>query len=471
VAGTKGQLLPVPHSEDAEQALIGGLMLDRSAWIDVDGLLKPADFYLPQHQVIFEAIEGLARADQTADIVTVMESMTRAGTLTEAGGLTYLGQLQRDTPGASNALQYARIVKDRAVRREMIQLGRRMAAMASLGFEREELDALQAEILNVTTERTTADPVQLFRGITAYIDEIDARAQRGDRLIGPSTGFEDLDKITLGFEPGTLWYIGARPSMGKTSLAIKIAERMALQRKEPVAFFSAEMPASQIYDRLLANTMPSPLTDIRSGQLSDPQWTSLTRAVKATHDKPFYIDDTPNISIGEFRAKARRLHQKYKLKLIVVDYLQLMAAPGNDENAIITNISKGLKATAKELGCTVFALAQLNREVEKRDSKRPFLSDLRGSGSVEQDGDVIGFLWADDINRPYRNLNLAKHRNGALGDIQLSWSPQTVCFDDVDHQQQIEWGKQEQAERDSRKPKRRARNPLDGADKRAGTDD
>lgn len=462
--------LPAPQSAEAEASLLGGLMLDRSAFIDVDGLLKPADFYQPQHRVIFEAIESLARADQPFDIVTVHEALVRFGAAEEAGGLPYLGGLTRDTPGASNALSYAKIVKDRALRRELIDYGRRLAALAMLGFEREELDAMQAEILNLTSDRMTRGPVQVYRDIGRYLDELDARGKRGDRLIGPSSGFEDIDKITLGLEPGTLWYIGARPSMGKTALALKIAERCSIARSDPGLFFSAEMPADQLYDRLFANMMPSPMTDVRSGQLSDSQWEAITRAQKKLHERPLYIDDTQSIHVHEIRARARRVHQRAKLKYIIVDYLQLLDGPGKDDSARVSYVSKHLKGLAKELNVCLICLAQLNREVEKRDSKRPYLSDLRDSGSIEQDGDVIGFLWVDDTKRPYRNLSFDKNRNGPKGDVQLSWSPNTVTFDDVDHQQQIEWGQQEQAERDSRKPKRRARNPLGGADKRAGTD-
>jgi replicative DNA helicase len=468
-------VLEPPHSVEAEQSLLGGLMLDRTAVLEVGDLLLPEHFFRPDHQLIFEAILALSDMNQPCDPVTVSDRLQKINRLQEVGGLAYLGGLTRDTPGAGNARAYAEIVKERATRRQLILYGRELMALGQLGFEREELDHAQQSVLDITTEKVSQGFKAVHELWANYSDVVDARGARGTHLVGPSTGFSELDRFTLGLEPGTLWLVAARPSVGKTSLVCGMLERVALAGGA-AGMFSLEMPKEQLFDRMTASLGLIDLRDVRSGQMTDDQWTRMTGVAKKLHGIPLYIDDTAGISIGEIRARARRLKHRLaqegkKLVCIAVDYLQLVKGTGMNPNERVSSVSQGLKNLAKELGIAVLALSQLSRDVEKREDKKPVMSDLRDSGSLEQDADIILFLWRKDgIDQGVRPGNIAKNRNGETGDLVLGFEAKYTRFDSLDAQSSMSFWK---GEEDARKPRKgKYVSPEDSAaDRRAGGND
>ncbi len=437
------QLRTPPHSVEAEQAVLGGLLLDTTAWDQVADCAGAEDFYRPDHRLIFEAIGELVAESQAIDAVTVSERLERRGQLQAAGGLAYLSTLVRDTPTAANVRAYAQIVRERALLRSLISAGN---SIASSVFSDEGLSA--RELVNLAEQRVFAiaergarrsEGAQSVRSmLPELIDKIDDWHSNPDKLRGTLTGFTDFDKRTGGLRGGDLVIVAGRPGMGKSTLAINMAENVALDEKVRGAalIFSMEMPSDQLMMRMLSSVGGVPLHDIRSGRISDEDWVRITSATSHLAEARIYIDETPGLSPTELRSRARRVKREHGLDLIVVDYLQLMQVPGSKENRAteISEISRGLKALAKELSVPVIALSQLNRSVEQREDKKPVMSDLRESGAIEQDADMILFISRDeyyDANTPNKGMaevNLAKHRNGEPGKFTLTFQGQFTRF-------------------------------------------
>jgi len=432
-----------PHSIEAEQAVLGGLMLDRAAWDNVGDVVTADDFFRPDHRIIFESIASLAGEAQPCDPVTVSEHLQRLGKLQDAGGLAYLGTLTRDTPGASNARAYAEIVKERALLRSLVTTGSEIAS--SVWNEegetaRELVEKAERRIFAIAEGSARGKGyVSAKQALPGLIDQIDDLYNNPNKPRGLPTGFIDFDSRTGGLRGGDLLIIAGRPSMGKSTLAINMAEHAALKEgiRASVAIFSLEMPAEQILTRMLASVGSVHLGNIRSGKLSEDDWPRITGATKQLQDAKIFIDDTAALTPTELRARARRIKREHGLDLIVIDYLQLMSVPGTKENRAteISEISRGLKALAKEINCPVIALSQLNRGVEQRENKKPVMSDLRESGAIEQDADMILLIYRDEVynkdtpKKGVADIDLAKHRNGETGDIRLTFRGQHSRFE------------------------------------------
>ncbi len=432
-----------PHSVEAEQAVLGGLMIDPVAWDNVADVITQADFYRPDHQLIFAAIGALAGEGKPCDVVTVSQQLERTGKLEPAGGLAYLSSVARDTPTAANARAYADIVRERSLLRQLIRAG---TDIASAVFNndgetaRELVDRAEQRVFDIAEgsfrKRDGAVPVrQLLPGV---IDQIDDWHNNPDKLRGLPTGFTDFDKLTGGLRPGDLMIVAGRPSMGKTTLAVNMAEYAAVHpgTRASVALFSMEMPAEQVITRMLSSIGGVPLNSLRSGRISDDDWVRITGATSQLSEAKIFVDETPALNPTELRARARRVKREHGLNLIVVDYLQLMYVPGTRENRAteIAEISRGLKALAKELQVPVIALSQLNRAVEQREHKRPVMSDLRESGSLEQDADLILLIYREEVydrnttKKGVAEIDLVKHRNGEIGTFLLTFQGQFTRF-------------------------------------------
>jgi replicative DNA helicase len=436
-SGTLEDIRTPPHSVEAEQAVLGGLLLDPVAWDNVADVVRSADFYRPDHRLIFEAI------GQPCDAVTVSEHLQRTQLLEEVGGIAYLGTLARDTPTAANVRAYASIVRERALLRKLIRAGSEIAAsvFGDEGLTASELvDQAEQRVFEIAEDGTRgAEGAQSAKALLpALIDQIDAWHSNPDSLRGLATGFHDFDKVTGGLRPGDLVIVAGRPSMGKTTLAVNMAENAALDRttQGSVVVFSMEMPADQVLTRMLSSVGNVPLNAIRSGRIADEDWVRLTSATGQLSQARIFIDETPALTPTDLRARARRIKREHGLHLIVVDYLQLMHVPGTRENRAteIAEISRGLKALAKELACPVIALSQLNRGVEQREHKRPVMSDLRESGSLEQDADMILLIYREEVydkntsKKGVAEIDLAKHRNGATANFQLTFQGEFSRF-------------------------------------------
>jgi len=432
-----------PHSVEAEQAVIGGLLLDTAAWDQVGDSVGADDFYRPDHRLIFDAISELVAESKAIDVVTVSEQLDRKGKLQDAGGLAYLSTLVRDTPTAANARAYAQIVRERALLRSLVSAGN---AIATSVFSDEGLSA--RDLVNQAEQRVfeiaergsrRTEGAQAVRAmLPGLIDKIDEWHSNPDGMRGVATGFVDFDKKTGGLRGGDLLIVAGRPSMGKTTLAINMAENVALDPnvKGSVLIFSMEMPSEQLMTRMLSSVGGVPLHDIRSGRISDQEWVRITSATSQLAEARIFIDESPGLTPTELRARARRVKREHGLDLVVVDYLQLMQVSGTKENRAteISEISRGLKALAKELNVPVIALSQLNRSVEQRENKKPVMSDLRESGAIEQDADMILFIYREEVydkNTPRKgeaDIDLAKHRNGETGYFTLTFQGQFTRF-------------------------------------------
>jgi replicative DNA helicase len=443
IAAVDGPLVP-PHSIEAEQAVIGGLLLDAAAWDNVADVTRPEDFYRPDHQAIFEAIGTLATGGKPCDVVTVSEQLERNGKLEEAGGLAYLSQIVRDTPSAANVRAYGEIVRERSLLRQLITAG---SEIASAPFQndgrtaRELVDEAERRVFEIaeggSRGRQGATAVRTL--LPGVIDQIDEAYSNPDSLRGLPTGFTDFDKMTGGLRPGDLVIVAGRPSMGKTTLAVNMAEYAALRasdKRASVAIFSMEMPSEQVITRMLSSVGGVPLQNLRGGRISDDDWVRITSATTQLSEAKIFVDETPALSPTELRARARRVKREHGLDLVVVDYLQLMQVPGNKENRAteISEISRGLKVLAKELACPVIALSQLNRGVEQRENKKPVMSDLRESGAIEQDADMILLIYREEVydrqttKKGIAEIDLVKHRNGEIGTFTLTFQGQFTRF-------------------------------------------
>ena len=437
-----GDLPAPPGSVEAEQALLGGLMLDNAAWDHVADALAQADFYRADHQLIFSAITYQAEHNQPFDAVTLAELLDKRGEITDVGGTAYLGSLVRDTPGAGNIRRYAEIIRERAVLRDLIRVGNEISASGYRPEGREISDLVdQAEqrVFEIAErgERPGTGYVRIGDRLTAVVDRLDILHQSSGSITGIPTGFNKFDELTAGLQPGDLIVVAGRPSMGKTSLAVNLAENAAFGHQMPVAIFSMEMSVDQIAFRMISSLGRVNQAHLRNGRFSDDDWPRIHGAIQQMSEAPIFIDDTPALTPTELRARARRIKSRHGLNLIVVDYLQLMQVSSQSENRAteISEVSRSLKALARELEVPVIALSQLNRSVEQRTDKKPVMSDLRESGAIEQDADLIVFIYREEVydqetpRKGMADINIAKQRNGPVGEFPLTFLGQFTKFE------------------------------------------
>ncbi|MCG6874056.1 MAG: replicative DNA helicase [Betaproteobacteria bacterium] len=434
-----------PHSIEAEQSVLGGLLLDNAAWDRVGDVLAVDDFYRDDHRRIFRHIAKLVEQNRPADVVTVSESIESSEDKDKTGGITYLGQLAQNTPSAHNIRRYAELVRERAVMRKLVTVGNEISdsALNPLGKEVGQLlDEAESRVFEIAEAGSRGrdgfrDIHQLLSQVMERVDMLYHRENPSD-ITGIPTGFNDLDQMTSGLQEGELVVVAGRPSMGKTALALNMGEHVAVENRLPVAVFSMEMSGTQLATRMLGSIGRLDQHKLRTGRLSDEDWNKLTNAVGKLHDAPIHIDETAALNALELRARARRLHRQYgKLGLIIVDYLQLMSASTQGENRAteISEISRSLKALSKELHVPVVALSQLNRSLEQRPNKRPVMSDLRESGAIEQDADLILFIYRDEVYNPdspdkgRAEIIIGKQRNGPIGTINLTFLGQYTRFE------------------------------------------
>jgi replicative DNA helicase len=441
------QLRVPPHSIEAESSVLGGLLLDNSAWDRMGDLLSDNDFYRHEHKLIFSAISTLINASKPADVITVFEQLQNQGKAEGMGGLGYLNSLAQYVPSSSNIRRYAEIVRERSILRKLVTASDEIAtnAFSPQGRAVEKiLDEAEQKIFNIGEEGSRMK--QGFQSMDTLVvdlmDRVQEMADNPNDITGVPTGFYDLDRMTSGLQAGDLVVLAARPSMGKTAFAINIAEHVALNEGLPVAVFSMEMGAAQLAVRVVGSIGRIDQGHLRTGKLTDEEWPRLTDAIERLRTVSLHIDETPGLTPSELRANARRLARKCgKLGLIVVDYLQLMSgssgSDGDNRATELGEISRGLKMLAKELQCPVIALSQLNRGVEQRTDKRPMMSDLRESGAIEQDADIIMFIYRDDYyNKDSKDPGVAeiiigKQRNGPTGAVRLTFLKPLTRFESL----------------------------------------
>ena len=434
-----------PHSIEAEQSVLGGLLLDNAAFDKIADLVGESDFYRDEHKRIYRQIRKLLERSKPVDVVTVAESLDLSGEGSETGGLAYLGELAANTPSAANIRRYAEIVRERAILRQLVTAGDEIAGSAfnPLGRDPKQLlDEAEAKVFAIAESgfrhQTGFQHINpLLTQVVERIQELHDRDNPSD-ITGVPTGYHDLDAKTSGLQPGDLLIVAGRPSMGKTSCALNMAEHVAIEVGLPVAVFSMEMGGAQLAMRMLSSVGKLDAHRVRTGRLNDDEWSRLSFALGKMHEAPLYIDETPALNPIDLRARARRLHRQCgKLGLIVIDYLQLMSSAGQGENRAteISEISRSLKSLAKELNVPVMALSQLNRSLEQRPNKRPVMSDLRESGAIEQDADVIMFIYRDEVYNPdtpdkgSAEIIIGKQRNGPIGMVRLTFIGEYTRFE------------------------------------------
>ena len=434
-----------PHSIEAEQSLIGGLLLDNAAWDRIADIVDQSDFYRDDHRRIFAHIRKLVEMAKPADVVTVFESIEKSNEVDQTGGMAYLGEIANATPSAANIRRYAEIVHERAVLRKLVTVGDDIAANALNPAGRDAkqlLDEAEQKVFEIA--EAGARSGQGFEAITPLLGQVVDRIQQlyerdnASDITGVPTGFYKLDEMTSGLQPGDMIVVAGRPSMGKTAFALNIAEHVGVELRLPVAIFSLEMSGPQIAMRMLSSIGRLDQTKTRTGRLSDDDWDKMTVALGKLHDAPIHIDETGAINATDLRARARRLHRQCgKLGLIVIDYLQLMTSRKENENRAteISEISRSIKALAKELQVPVIALSQLSRKVEERNDKRPLMSDLRESGAIEQDADIILMMYREEYYKPdttdkgIAEVIVGKHRNGPTGTVKLTFLGEYTKFE------------------------------------------
>ncbi len=437
-----------PHSVEAEQSVLGGLMLDNGAWDRVADLVSEADFYRRDHRFIFSAIRSLAEQGQPCDAVTMAEWLDQRAELENVGGMAYLGQLVNNTPSASNIKAYATLVRERSILRQLLRVANEIADSAYRPEGRtvhELLDEAEKKVFEIADQgaRDRKGFVAIKDLLIRAVDRIDHLYQAGEAITGIPTGFDDFDGKTSGLQRSDLIIVAGRPAMGKTTFAMNIAENAAVRTGLPVAVFSMEMPGEQLAMRMMSSLGRIDQHRVRTGKLEDDDWPRLTNAVGELAETNLYIDDTPGLSPTDLRAKARRLARDHEhgIGLIVIDYLQLMQVPGFKENRAgeISEISRSLKSLAKELNCPVIALSQLNRSLEQRPNKRPVMSDLRESGAIEQDADIIVFIYRDEVyneesaDKGTAEIIIGKQRNGPIGTVRLAFLGKYTRFENLAH--------------------------------------
>jgi replicative DNA helicase len=432
-----------PYSIQAEQSVLGGLMLDNETWDSVADRLDEEDFYRHDHRLIFRAIRILAEKQSPFDVITLSEVLQKDNKLDEAGGLAYLGLMAKDTPSAANITAYADIVRERSVLRQLIHVG---AEIADSGYHPQGrelgqlVEAAEQKVFQIADQRRKSGsgftPIRTV--LAGAVDRIEELFHKEGHITGVSTGFSDFDDMTSGMQPSDLVIIAGRPSMGKTTYAMNIAEHVAIKEKVPVAVFSMEMPKEQLAMRMMSSLGRIDQHRVRTGKLEEDEWPRMISAISILGETQLFIDDTAALSPTEVRARCRRLAREHgQLGLVVLDYLQLMQCSGSSENRVaeISEISRSLKALAKELNVPVIALSQLNRNLEQRPNKRPVPSDLRESGSIEQDADLIVFIYRDEVYNPdsadkgTAEIIIAKQRNGPIGTVRLTFLGQYTRFE------------------------------------------
>jgi replicative DNA helicase len=436
-----------PHSVEGEQSVLGGLLLENLAWDRAADLLTESDFYRHEHRLIYTAIAALVQAGKPADVITVFERLQALGQAENAGGLAYLNALAQSVPSAANMRRYAEIVRERAILRKLIAASDEIATTAFNPQGRavpQVLDEAEAKILKIGEEgaRQRQGFQSIDKLVVALLDRVNELHDNGaEDVTGVRTGYTTLDSMTAGLQKGDLLVLAARPSMGKTAFALNIAEHVAVKEELPVLVFSMEMGASQLAVRMVGSIGRINQQNLRTGRLADDEWGRLAEAVDKLGKSQVFIDETPALTVAELRARARRMARQFggTLGLIVVDYLQLMSGgTGSEENRAteLGEISRGLKALAKELQCPVLALSQLNRSVETRNDKRPLMSDVRESGAIEQDADVIMFIYRDDYYNKdtskepgVAEIIIAKQRNGPVGTVKLTFLKPLTRFE------------------------------------------
>ncbi|NOT16723.1 MAG: replicative DNA helicase [Sulfuriferula sp.] len=434
-----------PHSVEAEQSILGGLLLENNAWDKIADVVSRQDFYRHDHKLIYTAITKLLEQSKPADVVTVAEHLENLAELNNIGGLPYLVALAQNTPSAANIRRYAEIVRDRSIMRKLVEVGTDIAdsAYSPAGRSANELlDQAESKVFDIAeagarSQKGFLEMKPLLTEVVERIDELFSRENQSD-ITGIPTGFADLDSKTAGLQAGDLIIVAGRPSMGKTAFSINMGENIAIESGLPVAIFSMEMGGAQLVMRMLGSIGRLDQHKLRTGKLQDDDWQKLTYAVGKLNDAPIFIDETPALNSLELRARARRLHRQCgKLGLIIIDYIQLMSSVTSGENRAteVSEISRSLKGLAKELQCPIVALSQLNRSLEQRPNKRPVMSDLRESGAIEQDADVILFIYRDEVYNPdspdkgSAEIIIGKQRNGPIGTVRLTFLGEHTRFE------------------------------------------
>jgi replicative DNA helicase len=436
-----------PHSVEAEQSVLGGILLDSTAWDKIADILQEQDFYRYEHKLIFHHIAILIEHAKPVDVITVAESLESNAELEKAGGLAYLGSLAQNVPSAANIRRYAEIVRERAVMRKLAEVGSEIATSAYNPGGRDAgqlLDEAESRIFEIAEsgERGRQGFVAIPPLLTQVVERIETLYSRDNAsdVTGIATGFTDLDSMTSGLQPGDLVIVAGRPSMGKTAFSVNIAEHVALEVNKPVAIFSMEMGGTQLAMRMIGSVGRLNQHTLRTGKLEDDDWSRMTHALGRLNDAPIFIDETAALNSLELRSRARRLHRQNEgLGLIVIDYIQLMSSVstkgGENRATEISEISRSLKSLAKELHVPVIALSQLNRSLEQRPNKRPIMSDLRESGAIEQDADLILFIYRDEVYNPdspdkgKAEIIIAKQRNGPIGKVDLTFRGEYTRFE------------------------------------------
>ena len=432
-----------PNSIQAEQAVLGGLMLDNVGWDKVAENVTEEDFYRKEHRYIFRAISQLASKMEPFDVVTVSEMLETMGEIDTVGGLAYVGMLAKDTPTAANIDAYAKIVRDRSVLRQLIHVGTTISGSVfnPEGQETSQLlENAERQVFEIAEQqqRGKSGFIPIRSLLAKAVDKIESLYEQDNPITGVSTGFTDFDEMTSGLQPADLVIVAGRPSMGKTTFAMNLAENVAIKAKKPVAVFSMEMPGDQLAMRMMSSLGRIDQHKVRTGKLDDDEWPRMTSAINLLAETQLFIDDTAALTPTEVRSRSRRLMREHgQLGLIVLDYLQLMQSPSSGENRVqqISDISRNLKALAKELNVPVVALSQLNRNLEQRPNKRPVMSDLRESGSIEQDADVIVFIYRDEVynedsaDKGVAEIIIGKQRNGPIGTSRLTFLGQYTRFE------------------------------------------
>ena len=434
-----------PHSVEAEQSVLGGLLINNNAWDDIADKVIENDFYLPQHRYVFRLIQELVDENEPADITTLSEALDKRDLLGEVGGIAYLGELANSTPSVANIVAYANIVRERSVLRQLVRVSNEIAdsAFSPDGAKSTDLlDQAESKIFAIAELGARQGGPEVIKSLlTKAVNRIDQLYKSDSPITGLSTGFTDLDEKTSGLQPSDLIIIAGRPSMGKTSFAMNIGENAAIQSGLPVLVFSMEMPAEGLAMRMLSSLGRINQTRMRSGKLEEDDWPRLNSAISLLAEQKLFIDDTPAMTPTEVRARARRIHREHgQLGLIIIDYLQLMQVAGSDNRVNeVSEISRSLKALAKELEVPVIALSQLNRGLEQRPDKRPIMSDLRESGAIEQDADLIMFIYRDEVynkeeDNPLKGtaeIIIGKQRNGPIGRIKMAFLGEYTKFEDL----------------------------------------
>ncbi len=434
-----------PHSVEAEQAIIGGLMLENQVWDKINIKVCEEDFYRSEHRILYRAIVTLSGKNQPFDVVTLLDTLKSTNSLDDAGGESYLFELANNTPSVANVSAYADIVREKSVQRQLIAVASEIADSAYNPGNRDVpdlLDFAESKVFAIAEQTPLDGGPEIIKSILVRaVERIDALYHSGDSITGLATGLSDLDELTSGLQPSDLIIVAGRPSMGKTTLVMNIAEHAAIKSSKPVLVFSMEMPGDSLAMRMMSSLGRIDQHRIRTGKLNDDDWPRVTSAVHMLSEAPLFIDDTAALSPAELRARARRLVKEHgPLGLIVVDYLQLMKVPGfkaDNRTAEISEISRSLKSLAKELKVPVIALSQLNRSLEQRQDKRPVMSDLRESGAIEQDADIICFIYRDEVynedspDKGTAEIIIAKQRNGPIGKVRVAFLGKFTRFEDL----------------------------------------